>query len=308
MYPFRKTLLPTLAASIMLVSACSQDEPRTQESPQETPALTWETVQDATHRVHTVTGFDGPEAVRYNPAQDLYFVSNFTGGGNDRDANGFISSVSPEGMIDSLQFMTGTDEHPLHAPRGMYIIGTTLWAADIDGVHGFDTTTGEQTDFVDFTEFEPGFLNDIVAGPDGNLYVTDTGGARFYIIEEGTPSEVMELPFSPNGITLDPESQQLILAPWNEVMEFHAYDIESESLTVFDQARIGGNFDGIEFYQGRLLSASQIDSSLHVTHDGMDQVIITMPGRPADIGLDTQRNQVAVPYIARNEVDIWQLP
>lgn len=291
-----------------MVTACSQGDPSTENESQEVNSLTWETVQDPSHRIHTVSGFDGPEAVRYDPDQDVYFVSNFTGGGNDRDANGFISKVTTDGSIDNLRFMTGTEEHPLHAPRGMYITDTTLWAADVDGVHGFDTVSGDQTDFVDFTEFEPGFLNDIVAGADGNLYVTDTGGARFYKIEEGTPSLVMELPISPNGITLDPESQQLILAPWNEVMEFHAYNTETGTLTVFDRAQSGGNFDGIEFYQGRLLSASQIDSSLHVTQDGVDHVLIHTPGRPADIGLDTRRNQVAVPYIARNEVDIWQLP
>lgn len=31
-------------------------------------------------------------------------------------------------------------------------------------------------------------------------------------------------------------------------------------------------------------------------------------GRPADIGLDASGNRIAVPYIALNRVDIWQLP
>ncbi|MGM0506373.1 MAG: SMP-30/gluconolactonase/LRE family protein [Bacteroidota bacterium] len=306
---FQITSLSILVMTILIVTACSQEDSSSQETSQERTPLTWETVQDSSHRVHNVTGFDGPEAVRYDPDQDVYFVSNFTGEGNDRDANGFISKVTTDGTIDNLRYMTGTEEYPLHAPRGMYITGTTLWAADIDGVHGFDTSTGEQTDFIDFTEFEPGFLNDIVAGADGHLYITDTGEARLYNIEEGVASVVVEsLPISPNGITLDPESRQLILAPWNEVMEFHAYNTDEDTLTVFDRAQSGGNFDGIEFYEGRLLSASQVDSSLHVTHDGMDNVVIHTPGRPADIGLDTRRNQVAVPYIARNEVDIWQLP
>ena len=29
---------------------------------------------------------------------------------------------------------------------------------------------------------------------------------------------------------------------------------------------------------------------------------------PADIGVDTKRNRVAVPFVARNLVEIWQLP
>jgi hypothetical protein len=30
-------------------------------------------------------------------------------------------------------------------------------------------------------------------------------------------------------------------------------------------------------------------------------------GRPADIGIDTRRQRVAVPYVALNRVDIWSL-
>jgi hypothetical protein len=32
-----------------------------------------------------------------------------------------------------------------------------------------------------------------------------------------------------------------------------------------------------------------------------------VPGRPADIGIDTRRGHVAVPYIALNRVDVWSL-
>ncbi|MEX0771350.1 MAG: hypothetical protein WD035_11480 [Balneolaceae bacterium] len=287
----------------LLFASCSQDET------QEMTTLTWQTVQDSTARVQSISGFSGPEAVRYDPGQDVYFVSNFTGGGNDRDENGFISKVTPDGTIDELEFITGTDEHPLHAPRGMYITADILWAADIDGIHGFNRMTGDQVDFVDFTEFEPGFLNDIAAGSDGNLYVTDTGQSRLYQIQEGNVSIVEgSLPHPPNGITLDPASHQLVLAPWNEALTFYAWDPSEESLNEFTQAGSGGNFDGIEFLNGRMLAASQVDSSLHVIENGSDFLLIHTPGRPADIGLDTQRNQVAVPYIDLNRVDIWQLP
>lgn len=289
--------------SALLFAACTPDNRSAQSS------LSWDSQQDSTMRVHAVSGFDGPEAVRYDSDRDLYFVSNFTGGGNDRDANGFISTLLPDGSIQSLQFMTGTVEHPLHAPRGMYITGDTLWAADVDGVHGFNRMTGEQNAFINFTSLNPGFLNDIAASADGTLYVTDTGTNTLYRIDGTTPVVVSsELPYQPNGITRDPETDLLILAPWGGALTFHAWNPVAEELTEFAMAQSGGNFDGIEFYRDRLLAASQRDSSLHVISGDQDLVYITMPGRPADIGLDTQRNQVAVPYIALNRVDIWQLP
>lgn len=293
----------TLFLSVLLLSACNPDNVRTQGS------LSWDSPQDSTMRVHAVSGFDGPEAVRYDPDRDLYFVSNFTGGGNDRDANGFISTLLPDGSIQALQFMTGTDEYPLHAPRGMYIAGDTLWAADVDGVHGFDRITGEQNAFIDFTSLNPGFLNDISASADGTLYVTDTGTNTLYRINGTTPVVVSsELPYPPNGITRDPETGLLVLAPWGGALTYHAWDPAAEELTEFIMGESGGNIDGIEFYRDRLLAASQRDSSLHVIEGDQDLVYITMPGRPADIGLDIQRSQVAVPYIALNRVDIWQLP
>jgi hypothetical protein len=70
----------------------------------------------------------------------------------------------------------------------------------------------------------------------------------------------------------------------------------------------GAFFDGIEFANGRVVVASQADSSLHVVTGETTHLLVHVPGRPADIGLDTRRNRVAVPYIALDRVDIWQLP
>lgn len=303
MYKLVAHPLSFIVFAVSLLVSCTQQEAS------EPPKLSWDMVQDSTSRIHSVTGFSGPEAVRYDPDQDVYFVSNFAGDGNERNANGFISRVSTEGTIDSLQFMTGTGDHPLHAPRGMFITGDTLWAADIDGVHGFHTTTGEQVRFIDFTNLEPGFLNDIVAGPDDALYVTDTGTASVYRVRGDSVSVVIDdLPHSPNGITLSPSGDQLVLAPWGGDWTFHAWDIPEESMNEFISATSGGNFDGIEFVGERLIAASQSDSSLHMIGSEEDMVLIHVPGPPADIGIDTQRNQVAVPYVALNRVDIWQLP
>ena len=295
--------LPFLLLTGFLTISCSQQE----QSDDMESALSWESVQDSTDIVVSIEGFSGPEAVRYDPDQDVYFVANFNGDPAG-DANGFISRVTPEGTIDSLRFMTGTEEQPLHGPRGMYITGNTLWAADAEGIHGFNTSTGKPVDFIDFTSLEPGFLNDIVEGADGNLYVTDTGKSTVYIIEDGTPSILVEnLPAPPNGITVDTDNN-IVLAPWEGAMMFPTLVVGEQGYAEYTQAQSGGNFDGIEFVNGRMIAASQEDNSIHVLHEGEDHVAIHTTGDPADIGIDTQRNHIAVPYIALNRVDIWQLP
>jgi hypothetical protein len=297
-------LLPFLLA----LAACGPAETSQPAAPEDdSTADNWQTVQDSTSRNAAVEGFSGPEAVRDDPDQDVYFVANFNGAPAG-DANGFISRVGADGTVEEFQFMTGTEEAPLHAPRGMFITGDTLWAADADGVHGFDRRSGAQLAFVDFTAQSPGFLNDIAVGPDGALYVTDTGASRLYrMLGEEISVVVDDTLLVPNGVAFDEDGGRLVFAPWGGSQSIRAWAPGASSLEEFGTSP-GGNFDGIEVVGDRILIASQVDSTLHVLEDGRGRALIRVPGRPADIGVDTRRGRVAVPYIALNRVDIWALP
>ena len=287
---------------LFTASACSEEVVVKKEE------INWKENQDPSHILVSVEGFSGPEAVRYDEQLDVYFVSNFNGGGNERDSNGFISKVSASGELLDLKFMVGTDESPLHAPRGMYITGDALWVADVDGIHSFNKETGEHVNFLNFRGFNPGFLNDISIDADGNLFVTDTGTGGLYKVSGQRVSVATDsLPHRPNGITYEAANQILLVAPWGGALDFYSWDSESETYSLFGTANGGGNYDGIEFVKGALLSASQRDSSLHLMESGADRILIKTPGRPADIGVDTRRLNVAVPYIALDKVDIWAL-
>jgi sugar lactone lactonase YvrE len=264
-------------------------------------------MQDSTHRVATITGLSGPEAVRYDPDQDVYFVSNFNGPPSG-DANGFVSRVRPDGAIDSLRFMTGTTAAPLHGPRGMFITGDTLWVADAEGVHLFQRRTGTHLRFVDMRRFSPGFLNDIVQGPDGAIYITDTGASRVYRIagDSVTTAITDEDLGAPNGITWDSANSRFLLASWNAGTPVRTWDGRS-AVTEIGTAG-GGRNDGIELVGDMVLIASQSDSAINVLQGGTVRRAIRVPGAPADIGIDTRRSRVAVPYVALNRVDIWEIP
>ena len=69
-----------------------------------------------------------------------------------------------------------------------------------------------------------------------------------------------------------------------------------------------GRLDGVEAIDRRLLLSSQTDSSLHLLDGGWSRRVIRVAGAPADIGLDTRRRRVAVPYVELDRVDIWELP
>lgn len=289
---------------LLIFTSCSSD---TEQQEEEDPTTSLQEVDD---RITVIDqGLSGPEAVRYDPDQDVYFVSNFNGSSSEADSNGYIAKARPDGSIDSLKFMTGTEEAPLHSPRGMYITGDTLYVADLKGVHGFNKQTGEQVAFNDFTDFEPGFLNDVAVDTNGTIYVTDTGQARVYQIKGSNISIVADsLADPPNGITLDENNNQLVIAPWNGGQIFRSFSPADSTLQDFITVESGGNFDGIEPYNGSFLVSSQNDSSLYLISNNQESKALIKTGpEPADIALDTKRERVAIPYIELDRVDIWQL-
>jgi len=74
----------------------------------------------------TIEGFSSPESTIIS-GNHLY-VSNV---GKElkptvKDADGFISKLSKDGVIENLHFMDGLD-----APKGMSIVNNTLFVVDI---------------------------------------------------------------------------------------------------------------------------------------------------------------------------------
>ena len=259
--------------------------------------------------VMRIEGLSGPESVRYDPDQDVWFVGNFGSAPGD-EGDGFVSRVSAaDGSIEALRFAVGTDEHPMVDPRGTYITGDTLWVADMYGVHGVDRRSGEHHTFIDMTAFSPGFLNDIAQGADGALYVTDTGRSAVFRIEgrEVTEAASDASLGNPNGITWDPVRETLVLVPWEPGHRIQTWAPGAQPEGIGPD-ETPGRLDGVEPVEGGLLYASQSDTSLRLLADDGSHLLIRTEGAPADIGVDAGRGLVAVPYIALDRVDVFRLP
>lgn len=155
--------LAPLAGSLCL--ACSQSA----SAPMESVELT---------EIWRTDGFAAPESVLPDPQSGLILVSNVNGEGGARDGNGFISRLTPEGDIETLEWATGLD-----APKGMALVGDRLYVADITRIVCLDRQTGEIVN--SWPAPGAGFLNDAVAGPDGRIYVSDSATARIYVLEDG---------------------------------------------------------------------------------------------------------------------------
>jgi sugar lactone lactonase YvrE len=257
-------------------------------------------------------GFVAPEAVRYDPDQDVYFVANWgTGNPGATDNNGFISRMRPDGTVENLRFIAGgTGGATLHAPRGMIIVGDTLWMAEPDAVRGFHRRTGAPLATVDFSSVDRGFLNDLAADADGAVYVTDTGRNRIHRVRGGPTLALADTALgSPNGITWDAANRRFLLLPFGGGHTIRAWTPGTTSLVDVSTSPAGARFDGIEVLSGgRLLVSSQADTSIHLFEGATGRSIFKVGGPPADIGVDTRRNRVAVPIVALNRVELYQLP
>jgi hypothetical protein len=258
--------------------------------------------------------------VKYDEAQDVYFVSNINGNPSQKDNNGFISRVRADGTVDSMMFIAGgRGGARLNAPKGMAIVGDTLVVADIDAVRMFNRRTGAPIASVDFSPLRANFLNDIAVGGDGALYITDTGlrfspsgqmshpgPDRVFKLTRRTPSVVISdsALAAPNGITWDGANARFVIAPFNGKALF-TWKPGQKPATLAEGV---GQFDGVEVLpDGRVVASSWADSSVYVVRDGSATKLVAGVPSPADIGVNAQRGILAVPLFTENRVEFWSL-
>ncbi len=325
----RTTVLCTMLAAL---AACQPVDRRRQlPPPPPEGSLTADTVAPAPQapppansratKVATVVGFLTPESVLDDSAQDIYFVSNINGSPLTKDNNGFISRLRPDGAIEVLKFIEGgRGGVTLNAPKGLAVLGDTLWVADIDVVRAFNARTGAPVDSVKLDSLGAVFLNDIAIAPNGAIYITDTG-IRFddvgnvlhpgpdRIFRVGPDRKVTvavrgDTLGRPNGITLDAVGRRFIVVQYGgkAVMAWKPGDRAPSVI-----ARGVGGFDGVEMIGGKVVVSSWTDSSITRFDSTQGTKIISGVPSPADIGYDVKRNRVLIPILTGNRVEIWQL-
>jgi sugar lactone lactonase YvrE len=273
--------------------------------------------------VRNLIGFQGPESVKYDPEQDVWFVTNMSGAGSVKDGNGYISKLSAAHPDSATVFASGgTNGVALDSPKGMAIHGDTLWVADISVLRAFDRRTGMPLANIDFAPLGAVQLNDIAIGPDGNIYITDTGimmtpkgvlhvgPDRMFVVGANRQIAAMngtaDITF-PNGISWDSAGRQWIVVTFDPfVGRIHALRADGGGGRVI---RTGsGRLDGVEVLgDGSIVFTSWVDSTLHRLKNGKDEKLLREIPEAADIGIDTRRNQIAIPLSVLGRIQIWSL-
>lgn len=296
-----------LILAAVALAACA---PKEQAPPVPVATLAW-----------SAGGFQSPESMQYDPAQDVYFVSNINGNLTAKDNHGFISRVTVEGTVDSLHFIRGgRGGVVLNAPKGIAVKGNTIWVADIDALRAFDSRTGAPLATVDFGGWKAKFLNDVTVGLAGALYVTDTGilvDAQGQVSHPG-PDRIFNVASnfiltkfegdalaSPNGIVWDARHGNFIMAPFGSTSVF-VLNLGDTAPTVV--ARGAGQFDGVDLLaDGRPVVSSWADSSVSVLSGGKLTRLVGGLVSPADINVDHKRNRILVPLLTRDSVKVFDV-
>lgn len=271
------------AASCLLLAFSSSAQTRIEKL--------WETESD---QLRT------PESVLVDAKTNSIYVSNIDGKPWEADGKGFISTLAANGVVQTLKWADG-----LNAPKGMGISKGKLYVADITEVAVIDVRTGQIKERLAPTGAVN--LNDIDVAPNGEVYVTDSGSDRVYVIKGKNVSVFLESPElkRPNGIKFVGNKMYIISAGGGDFFEVNP----DKTLKKLAGGMPSG--DGIE-PDGKNFLLSRWEGVLHYWHaaDGkLEQLLDTRPDQKncADIGFDKSKRVIYVPTFNGNTVAAYQI-
>ena len=238
-------------------------------------------------RAHVFATINEPDLVPEGTAWDPITRSVLVGSLNRNK----ILSIGPNG---SIRERVKANEHGLASVAGIHAdpARRTLWVTsnaryDTPGdttasaLFAFDLVSGAFRQRYDVPAPGAHFLNDITTTPNGTVYITDTQGARVYVLAPGAQMlrefTAAGRVFGPNGITSTPDGAHLFIADWDRVQVVHLPTHRSWRLALPDSINLNG-IDGLAFTTGSLIAHHPLSYWRIVRYD-LDPALRRVTGR-----------------------------
>lgn len=245
----------------------------------------------------TTAALKAPESVIYDTERDVIYVSNINGDSSEKDGNGFISVLNPDGSLKELEWIKN-----LNAPKGLAIDKGKLFVADIDQLVEIDIEKGKIAKKYD----APGavFLNDVTVCSNGMVFVSDTRTAKIHVLNqnqftvwmEGEPLE------TPNGLMA--EKGKLLVGDKN------IYEIDVLTQKVQTLIEDAGGVDGLEKDNDGNFVYSNWPGRIFIHKNGKSIKLLDTTAEKintADIDYDLKNNLLLVPTFFDNRVVAYKI-
>jgi hypothetical protein len=252
------------------------------------------------------TGFSSPESVEWDAAAGLFYVSNMGADPMAADGDGYISTLGADGVVIADKFASG-----LNAPKGMVAMGGKLYTADLTELVEIDTATGAITNH--YPAAGAVLLNDVAAGPDGKIYVSDIFGNSVWVLENGAMSILAQDPMliGANGLTVI--GNALIVADLGDASQGFdkikpgmvvSIDLTSKAITPYGSTEPSGLLDGVEpDGKGGILFTDNMGGRLmQQAPGGMAAAVGMLEPGAADLDVVLDQGLILVPLTPANTV------
>lgn len=244
----------------------------------------------------TTEGIKVPESVLFDAQTNQIFVSNINGNSSEKDGNGFISILSPDGKVLKAEWVTG-----LNAPKGLAIYKGNLFVTDIDEL--VEIEMKEAKIVRRYPVENAKFLNDVTISEDGLVFVTDSRDNKIYKLSDGKLGLWLDdaLLKNPNGLWAE---KGVLYVGTGNILQV---DIKSKKINILVENCQG--IDGLEKLQdGNFIYSNWVGRIFVTKGKESIQLLDTVDKQnTADIDFVPGKNLVIVPTFMGNSVEAYTL-
>ncbi|WP_162055261.1 SMP-30/gluconolactonase/LRE family protein [Pontibacter pamirensis] len=236
------------------------------------------------------------ESTLYDEENNIIYVSNIQGNHSEKDGQGFIAIMRPDGTISQLNWVTG-----LNAPKGMAIMDGKLYVTDIDEL--VEINIADSTVTNRYPVQDAAFLND--AATDGEkVYFTDSETGKVHVLENGSVNTVAEGMEGINGLAFNDAGEMFVL----DGKGLRRYNMQDKTAEPVNETVTGG--DGLVIIDDSTYIASRWQGEIYLIRNGNEHLLLDTKGEEsntADIDYIEEEQLVLVPTFLKNRVAAYKL-